>query len=155
MSLQDYAQRRYDLLAFENVDRQKETKLDLVLFSENNSGQIATGIQKLSQRWLLEFTTERGSMTGLPSRGSEFMRQVRLGRLRNQGDVFYAFLYNELLVRQNLRTEETDAMPDDERIASAEPLSISFLPGFANLRIQINSRAGTSREVILPVSTLP
>jgi hypothetical protein len=155
MSLQDYAQRRYDLLAVENIDRQKETKLDLVLFSENNSGQIATGIQKLSQRWLLEFTTERGSMLGLPTRGSEFMRQVRLGRLRNQGDVFYAFLYNELLVRQNLRADETADMPDDERIASAEPLSISFSPGFANLRIQINSRAGTAREVILPVSTLP
>lgn len=155
MSLQDYAQRRYDFLAFENIDRQKETRLNLLLFSDNNSGQIATGVQKLSQRWLLEFTTERGSMTGLPTRGSEFMRQVRLGRLRNQGDVFYAFLYNELLVRQNLRTEETDDMPDDERIANAEPLSISFLPGYANLRIQINSRAGTSREVILPVSTLP
>lgn len=155
MSLQDYANRRYDLLAFEGVNPEKKSRLDLVLFSEKNNGQICTGIQKLAQRWLLEFLTERGSMVGKPTRGCEFMRLVRTGRLRNQTDVFYAFAYAETIVRQNLRQEETDAMLADERIASAAPLSIAFLPGYAQLQIEITSLAGNSRELILPVSTLP
>lgn len=155
MSLQDYATRRYDLLAFEGVKPDKESQLNLLLFSANNSGQICTGIQKLAQRWLLEFLTERGSMLGKPKRGCDFMRLVRTGRLRNQTDVFYAFSYAETVVRRNLREEETDAMPNDERIASAEPISISFLPGYAQLRLEITSLAGSTRELILPVSTLP
>lgn len=155
MSLQDYATRRYDLLAFEGVHPEKESRLNLLLFSNNNSGQICTGIQKLAQRWLLEFMTERGSMVGKPERGCEFMRLVRNGRLSTQTEVFYAFSYAETLVRRNLRDEETDDMPNDERIAGAEPISISFLPGYAQLRIAIQSLAGDTRELILPVSTLP
>lgn len=155
MSLQDYATRRYDLLAFEGVKLDKESQLNLLLFSDNNSGQICAGIQKLAQRWLLEFLTERGSMVGKPTRGCDFMRSVRTGRFQNQTDVFYAFAYAETIVRRNLRQEETEETPNDERIDSAAPISISFLPGYAQLRIQINSLAGDSREIILPVSTLP
>jgi len=155
MSLQDYATRRYDLLAFEGVDPEKKSQLRLLLFSDNNSGQICTGIQKLAQRWLLEFLTETGSMLGKPDRGCDFMRLVRNGRLRNQTDVFYAFTHAEVIVRRNLRTEETADMPNDERIAGADPISISFLPGYAQLQIEITSLAGTTREIILPVSTLP
>lgn len=155
MSLQDYATRRYDLLAFEGVHPEKESRLNLLLFSKKNSGQICAGIQKLAQRWLLEFLTERGSMIGKPERGCEFMRLVRTGILRNQTDVFYAFSDAETVIQQNLRQEETDTMDDDERIDSATAISISFLPGYAQLRIEITSLTGNTREIILPVSTLP
>lgn len=155
MSLQNYATRRYDLLAFEGVRPDKESRLNMLLFSEQNSGQICTGIQKLAQRWTLEFLTERGSMIGKPNRGCDFMRLVRNGRLRTQTDVFYAFNYAEIVVRRNLREEETDEMDNDERIASAEQISIAFLPGYAQLRVAITSLAGDTREIILPVSTLP
>lgn len=155
MSLQDYATRRYDVLAFEGSRPDKESKLNMLLFSEQNSGQICAGIQKLAQRWTLEFLTERGSMLGKPNRGCDFMRLVRNGRLKTQTDVFYAFNYAEVVVRRNLREEETDEMSNDERIASAESISIAFLPGYAQLRVAITSLAGDTREIILPVSTLP
>lgn len=155
MTLQDYTTRRYDLLGFENVKPVGETKLNLVLFSDQNSGQICTGIQKLAQRWLLEFLTEAGSMVGRKNRGCAFMSEVRTGRLRTQTDLFYSFALSELTVRQNLRTEETDEMPDDERIGNASLLSLAFLPGYAQIKVVITSLAGTTREVILPVSTLP
>lgn len=155
MSLQDYATRRYDFLALEGVKPEGDNKLNLLLFSEDNSGQICTGIQKLSQRWLLEFLTERGSMVGKPTRGCDFMTRVRTGRLRNQTDVVYAFSYAETIVRRNLRDEETDDMPDDEKIAGAAAINIAFLPGYAMLAVEITSVAGTAREIILPISTLP
>lgn len=155
MSLQDYANRRYDLLGFRGVKADKKQQLDLLLFSEKTSGEICTGIQKLAQRWVLEFLTEKGSMIGKPKRGCDFMTKVRTGRLRNQPDVFYAFSYAATVVRDNLRAEETDAMPPDERIDTASVISIAFLPGYAQLQIEIVSLAGTTRDIILPVSTLP
>lgn len=155
MSLQNYTTRRYDLLAFGGVKPAGEHKLDLLLFSNNNSGQICTGIQKLTQRWLLEFLTEKGSMVGKPERGCVFMSQVRTGRLKNQTDVFYAFEYSAAVVKDNLRAEEDETMDNDEKIDNAQSLSIAFLPGYAQLRIEITSLAGSAREVILPVSTLP
>jgi hypothetical protein len=155
MSLQEYATRRYDLLAVEGVQREKDSKLDLVLFSEKNSGQLCVGIQKLAQRWLLEFLTEIGSMAGKPERGSYFMTAVRTGRLHNQTDVIYAFTYAESTIRPVLQAEETDDMPADERLARAELISVAFFAGYAEIKVAIHSVAGNSRTVIMPVSTIP
>ena len=155
MALQDYADRKYDYLAFRGVSVDGDTKLGLALYSEDTSGQICTGIQKLAQRWALEFLTEQGSMPGKPERGCDFMTLVRQGRLRTQFDVISAFNTANLFVTRNLRNEETDAMPADERFATAEILSVAVLPGYVNLRVMISSRAGEARAVILPISTLP
>lgn len=155
MSLKEYATRSYDLLAFDGVQRNKESKLNLSLFSPTNSGQLCVGIQKLAQRWMLEFLTEAGSMPGLPDRGSFFMTSVREGTLRNQTDVIYAFNYAKILVRRNLQAEEPADMPDDEKFASAELTSVAFFAGYAEIRVVIRSVAGDSRAVIMPVSTIP
>jgi hypothetical protein len=46
-------------------------------------------------------------------------------------------------------------MPDDERISSAELLSTAILPGYLQIRVKINNKQGDTREVIVPVETLP
>jgi hypothetical protein len=69
MALIDYARRKYDFLSLQNVNTARETKLGLALYSEDTAGKLCVGIQKLAQRWLLEFLTEIGSMPGLPTRG--------------------------------------------------------------------------------------
>jgi hypothetical protein len=155
MALQDYANRKYDYLAFRGVAAEGDAKLGLALYSEDTSGQIATGIQKLAQRWALEFLTEKGSMPGNPERGADFMTLVRQGRLRTQVDVISAFNTANLFITRNLRNEEYADMPDDERFTTAEILSVAILPGYVNLRVMIASRAGDERAVILPISTLP
>jgi hypothetical protein len=155
MALSDYANRRYDFLALQNVSRDVETKLGLELFDSAGKGQICVGIQKLAQRWLLEFLTELGSMPGLPTRGCNFMTLVRQGRIRSQSGILSAFSFAAYDVRVALSTEEDDTWPDDERISDAELLSVAFLPGYANLRVNIVSRAGAARAIILPVATLP
>ena len=65
MSLADFANRKYDYLALQNVTTGQDTRVGLVLYAEDNSGRICVGIQKLAQRWALEFLTELGSMPGL------------------------------------------------------------------------------------------
>jgi hypothetical protein len=155
MSLADYANRKYDFLAFQNVNTTKESKLGLALYSEDTSGKLCVGIQKLAQRWALEFLTEKGSMPGLSARGCEFMTLVRQGRLRTQLDVAQSFYASAIRIRSTLRAEEYDGMPDDERFSDAELVSVAILPGYLNLRIMIMSNAGDERAIILPVETLP
>jgi hypothetical protein len=83
MALSDYINRKYDYLALQNTVGPGERKLGLELFNENTSGKITTGVQKLAQRWLLEFLTETGSIPALPDRGCLFMRQARRRFTRN------------------------------------------------------------------------
>ena len=155
MSLADYANRKYDVLALQNASTAKESRLDLVLYGADNAGKICAGIQKLAQRWLLEFLTEKGSMPGLPDRGCTFMTFVRRGVVKTQLNVTQTFNASNMRIRVTLQGEEYDGMPDDERLDDAELLSVGLLPGYMNLSIAITSLAGDAREILVPVATLP
>lgn len=155
MSLADYVNRKYDFLAFQNPDAQKETQLDMQLFSADTSGQICVGAQKLAQRWALEFLTELGSMPGRPARGSGFMLSVRRGTLRTRLDVVQAFYAAALRIRTTLQAEEYANMPADEKFDDVELLDVAFLPGYLSLKVKVRSIAGDARPLILPIETLP
>lgn len=155
MSLQDYATRKYDYLAFQKVDANKEAKLGLALYDEDTSGKICTGIQKLAQRWTMEFLTDLGSMPHLPNRGCEFLPLLRNGDLRTRNEIISVFSMASLTVSQNLQQEEYPGMPDDERLAEVELAYAEIQPGYLDLRVIIISRAGSSRAAILPIETLP
>lgn len=167
MALSDYVNRKYDFLALQNTTGPGERRLGLELFNKNTSGQITAGAQKLAQRWLLEFMTETGSMPGLPARGSNFMRAARTGGFRTPINVRTEFALADMSIRKNLRAEETDDMPPDERFRSAEITNVAILPGFdvsqksgttavfLTLGVKITSLAGDAREVVLPIEILP
>jgi hypothetical protein len=155
MSLQDYATRKYDLLAFQKIDGRTDGAVGMALYNEDTSGRIGTGIQKLAQRWTLEFLTEQGSMPFLPARGCDFMRYVRQGRLKTQSDVLASFAEASLTITRNLRDEEYADMPLDERFDEATLTSVTILPGYVNLRVMITSLAGEERAIIVPIETLP
>lgn len=167
MALSDYVNRKYDYLGLQNTTGPGDRRLGLELFNKDTSGQITTGAQKLAQRWLLEFMTERGSMPGLPSRGSSFMRTARTGGFRTPLNVRTEFAVSDLNIKNNLRAEETDDMPDDERFGSAEITNVAILPGFdvsqksgttatfLMLGVKITSLAGDAREVVLPIEIVP
>lgn len=155
MALIDYKDRVYDVMAFQDVKRFGDAPLTMALFDAKTGGTIGTGSQKLAQRWILEFLTEVGSMPGLPNRGTEFMTRVRQGRIRTYNDVSSNFIFSELSARLNLQQEEADDWPLEERISSAELVSVEFAPGYANLKVELISLAGDARQVILPIATLP
>lgn len=155
MSIKDYANRKYDFLAFRNVAADGEKKLGMALYAEDSGGQICVGIQKLAQRWALEFLTEAGSLRGLPNRGSSFMTALNAGRLRTEQAIIWAFISANLDIKIALRNEEYAGMPDDEKFQSADLTSVTFYPGYLSLHVMIESVAGSSRAVILPIDTLP
>lgn len=167
MALSDYVNRKYDYLGLQNTVGPGDRRLGLELFNKETSGKITTGTQKLSQRWLLEFMTEVGSMPGLPRRGSSFMRAARTGRFRTPLNVRTEFAVADLNIKNNLRAEETAAMPPDERFGAAEIINVAILPGFdvsqksgttavfLLLGVKITSLAGDSREIVLPIEVVP
>lgn len=155
MAISDYANRKYDYLALRGVKPRDSVRLGLELFNSEDSGQIAVGVQKLAQRWLLEFLTDTGSMIGLPTRGTSFMQNIRAGRARNSSDLQILFDLASFAASSNLRDEEDDSWPADERFDSVALLNIGFTPGYVNLRVLITSVAGASRSIILPISILP
>jgi len=155
MSAADYANRKYDFLALRNVAPGRERQLGLALYSADTSGQICVGIQKLAQRWVLEFLTEVGSLRGREERGSSFMGAIRTRTLRTAQDVIFAFQAANLEIERQLKNEEYADMPDDERFSAAELRNVTFYPGYMALNVMIESVAGDARAAILPINTLP
>lgn len=154
MSVADYQGRKYDLLAFRGARPVGDTLLSQTLFGIDSSGEICVGVQKLAQRWALEFMTETGSMTFRRQRGCDFMRAARQGRLRTEQDVQTEFDFANLDVQRNLVNEEYAGMPDDERFDRAELLGLGILADSLRLTVAIYSIAGDSRKVILPIDML-
>ena len=155
MSIKDFVNRKYDYLAFQAVENRSDGLKEMELYNPATRGRICVGLQKLAQRWALEFLTERGSMQHKPARGCDFMTAVRRGLLRSQSDVAAEFVLASLALTQNLRAEEYEGMPDDERFDSALLAGITLQPGYATLRVIVVSRAGQQRAIILPIETLP
>ena len=155
MTLIQYQGRRFDLLALRGARATGDVLLSQTLFASGTSGEVCTGVQKLAQRWVLEFLTIQGSMPFLPTRGCSFLEELYTGQLRTETDVYQAFLSATLTINANLWAEETADMHPEDRFARAELLSVTLGTGYIKLHISITSQAGDSRGVILPVSLSP
>lgn len=152
----DYLNRRFDVLAFRGAKSRGDVLLQQTLFGADAGGEVCTGVQKLAQRWALEFLTVRGSMPyHMSSRGSDFMRYVRQGRLRTEFDVTAYFNFAAQQVKTNLLNEETSDMHPEDRFRRASLGQIALLDGVLELTVDISSLAGDSRQVILPIPITP
>lgn len=154
-TIADYLNRRVDVLAFPGAKPAGMVPLgqDVLL----DGGRLCVGVQKLAQRWLLEFVTIRGTVRYAPARGTDFLAELRAGGLRTEADVRTAFLAARLQVAKALRAEDAaDDGPDDEKYANAALLSVAVRPDRTLvLTVDITSLAGASRKVILPLTVGP
>lgn len=154
-----YQGRRFDVSAFRGAKRVGRVKLDQSFFGTDSSGEVVTGVQKLGQRFAIEFLTVKGSLLYLPLRGTDFITAARRGTLRTEQDAITAFNFAMLDIRQNMIAEE-DAftiipMEDDERLGTVELINLTLFGTFMQLTVNVISLAGDSREVILPIQTTP
>ena len=148
----DYLGRTIDVSAFHGVDLDRERLLRQTLAEEGSGGLIVTGIQKLAQRFVIEFLTDRGSLKYLPERGGTLLQAARGGALRTEIDVFTQFELSLGYMESVLLAEEKETDPDDERYLAANLTSIAFTLDHIKLYISLVSRAETTREIILPIS---
>ncbi len=151
-TIADYQGRTIDVFAFDGVIPDGEALLDQQLFDDKQSGLVCTGIQKLAQRFILELLTDKGSMYGKPDNGTGLLRAYRESTVRSEMDAAqeWAFAVNEALA--NMRKEEADTDPDDERIDTVELDNVAFAAGIkVAYHAKLTSRAGASRTVVLPL----
>lgn len=149
------AGRLYDVAMFQGEQASGETLLTASLAVDGQSGTVLTGIAKLAQRVLLEFYTEQGSMPFASARGTTFMTAARQGSLRTELDVFQEFAFAVGTLQQNLRGDELDTDPNDERFGSLDLTQVIFSGRNLTLRMTLESLAGTARTVYLPVPDVP
>lgn len=146
MATAEYAGRRVDVWGYSGG---YTGELAASLFSD----MVCAGILKLSQRWVIAFLTELGSVRFNPTRGSTFITRLRDGELRTEGDVSAAFLLAADEMIDQMAAEESDDTPDDETYASAELLEVGLLAnGKLSLTVAITSLSGASRTVLVPVA---
>jgi len=156
MGSEQYVGRTFDVMSFSGVKATGDTLLSQSLFGEGDAGSVCTGIQKMTQRWVLEFSTIRGSMPWhLRNRGTEFMLQVRKGTLKTEADVQAAYVASAIQVRQSLTNEDTGNEPADERFDRSKLNGIVIGDGQLHLYVTLYSIAGSSYSIILPISTTP
>jgi hypothetical protein len=150
-TIADYQGRKFDILAFQPANG--TTELSQSLVSSSNGGLICTGIQKLAQRWVLEFLTPAGSIPYKPERGSSFIDNVRSGKIQNNVDVVAYFSAAAAEIATNLKNEDLVTDPADEKYDSASLDGFSLMDdGKLVLEVTVLSAAGTSRNIILPIS---
>lgn len=150
-----YRNRRVDVAAFSGG---RETLVDVrlspELFSAEAPGRICAGIQKLAQRFILELFTIRGSMPFLPERGCDFLKDAARG-FHTETDAILSFRLAVVDVARNLRNDEDDTWPADERFAAAHLVSLLLDGQRMVLRVQLISQAGDAREFLAPIPVVP
>lgn len=153
-SLSPYIGRRFDTAIWCCPIEGKTVLLDQQIFPPGGVRGV-TGIQKLAQRFMLKFLTIRGSVWLAPDEGSGFMADLYGGYIRLPTDAWASFNLSALEIGIQLRAEESDDDPDDERFDSATLEQVVISSGQITLNIRITSLAGTSRSYLAPISTLP
>ena len=156
MTAAAYLNRKFDILAFRGAREVGETALAQTLFDSTNGGEVCTGVQKLAQRWDLEFLTIRGSMPfHMSRRGTAFLAAARRGLLRTELDVQTQFNFAALEIQLNLREEDTEDTHPEERLATATLTGVMLSTTQLSLSVRITSQAGEQRVVILPIAVTP
>lgn len=148
----DYIGRRVDMLAFHGTIVNQEFLADMVLVEEGGSGQITAGIVQLAQRTLLELLTEEGSIPYDPTRGTLFMRELRLGQIRTtiEAEQSFSLAVNQLSV--SLVAEEDDDTPDDEKFDTLVLDSLALAGDKLTVRATLTSVAGEGITILLPLT---
>lgn len=149
----DYTGRSVDLLIFQGLTPAGDAQVGLGF---GDTGEIVTGIQKLSQSFTSIFLTDVGSIHHDSSVGTSFIEAMRQGRLKDEADLKSEFLLAAENVRQQLALAIDPAKPPpaDETFVSATLRSFDMDRGASKITlfVVLLSAAGESREVIMPVS---
>lgn len=153
-NVREYVGRTVDLLAFQMDRTAQRQEMVQSLVRGVERGRLVTGVEKLAQRFLLILLTEVESMGYLPQAGTRFLIDARFGSWRTTADIRQSFASAVLDVQRQLRQQELDSDPDEEKFASAEITGLSLTGDGVKLAIRLTSVAGDSREILTPISVV-
>lgn len=119
-------------------------------------GLVLTGILKLCQQFIYRLLTTKGSILGMPEVGSDFVPLLRSGKLRTDYDIQAAFSTSAADIQAQLELDVTEQTPLDEQLESVQVQQVTIEPftRSISLTVLVNSLAGGSRAVVLPITNL-
>lgn len=146
MSVADHLGRSHDLSILHGVAATGRTLLQVNL----SGNEVCTGVQKLAQAVLINLFIEKESDPFRPTRGTDFLTNLRAGRIRTNNDVQVEFGAAAAELLDQFDEAVTDDTPDDEVLTALDLLSFSISDAKLVLSAKITTRAGGSRSVLLP-----
>jgi hypothetical protein len=169
MTLPGYSGRLIDVLAYQGFTPGQTNTIDVrelgsssnpalvteALAIPGSPGSVVTGILKLVQRYMVTLLTERGSLQYLPTVGSDFLLDAKLGRWRTVADVRQSFSSANLDVGRQLLQAQLSSDPADEVFAGAVLKSVVMTADSVSIILTIKSAAGSAVTFIAPVSVTP
>jgi len=148
----DYGGRLVDLECFQTeAEPAGALALDMTLRGDGKSRKV-TGIQKLVQRYLITFMTTIGDVKFAQDQGTDFVISVLQGVIQNRSAIVSLFAFADSETQAQLDLDDSEDMPDDERLDSAELLDydIDQSAGKLYLKVQLNTVAEDAYTFIIP-----
>lgn len=147
--------RRAAMLILEWNDTQTPIAIGAFIY-RSGAGAVTYGPLKLAQRCLLELLTARRSVAFEPDgRGCSFLPRLWAGNLQTPALVDQAFVQAAYEIRDTLKAEEDDELPNDERFGSMRLNSSALFKTTAELDLTVIPAVGRSPRIILPILTVP
>ncbi len=142
----DYTGKTNDLLIMHIVNRSN------VVFQFGDESKIITGISKLTQMFVKELLTVQGEIKGNPDAGCNFLEDVRTGKIQTEQDVqaYFGLAADTIISRFEL-TQPEDT-PDDERLTQVILNNFAMETGKLTLNVTLETAAGVSRDIYLPLT---
>jgi hypothetical protein len=147
----DYSGRKTDLFILQGARAEGEQQLYLGF---GDAGEEITGIEKLVQSFLTLFLARTGTVPSRPEVGSDFVTAMQQGRILDDGQVISEFAAAAEQVKSLLLSEaEANNLSDDETVSRIvlQSFDLDRTNSKLTLTVRVESVAGTSRVVYLPV----
>ena len=151
----NYKGRTVDLLVFQ-IDQPNAT--GPVTLSLSDTPKICAGVQKVSQIYVSTFFTTLGSILADKTYGVDSVGQVGITNVvpEHTKQVFSLAVFDTLSIMKSEQDNLAIAgvvLPYDEILTNAEIVDLSAYKDTVNLKVKLTTAAGTSRVLILPVTT--
>lgn len=147
----NYAGRHVDLFIMQGAQTTGMRRITAGLGGDTG-GKITAGAQKAAQSFLIMFLTEKGSRQHDKEFGTRFLTTIRMS---NMNDSLMPIVFRDAAedVLDQQERYRTNDQQDDEIISALDLLTF-VVPNSSemSLTVQITTRAGAARTVILPVS---
>jgi len=140
----------YDLFIFYGAGLSGDRRIVTTL---GNPGYQCTGIQKIAQTFTKIFMTDKGSVNGDPAMGTDFMRALRTGGIRDEVSLQGSFQSAVIDVLNYVSQFEDNATPDDERLVQATLVNWDLQRDRLSIKVALTSAAGTTRVYAIPINT--
>lgn len=150
----DYSDRTVDLLLLQFV---KSPTVDAIVKPDVSlTPRMATGIEKLVQRYAQLFLTNIGSVVNRESYGTEFLEKLGRGRIYDDGTLrAQANAANLSVVTQIKSSDSVLETKADEALKGAEVVGVSTdrTTATVTVSVKITSEAGESYTYVTPIAT--